>query len=663
MITDSNSLLGKTLGTSCVLECLLSQGGMGTVYLARQLRPRRAVAIKVLLPGPALNKQAQMDFLARFRREADAIAALDHINIMPIYEYGEQEQLAYLVMPHITGGTLRQRLLERGALPLSEALPILEQAAEALDYAHARGIIHRDIKPGNMIFHADGRLLLTDFGLAKILGASSEALPLSLPEHEGQSAAGSQPATEDATLALLPALPEQATQLISLALLETDATQMMRPGGQQASPFSSETIIGTPEYLAPERALGLPVDGRADIYALGIVLFQMLTGQVPFTGSSAISTALMHTEDEPPRPSDLVPDLAPVVEAVILRAIAKEPVQRYSTAGEFARALRTAHNTVAQRPVLVSSIPASKIEPIVVRSRTIRPRTSAPLSGQPALKNAPGVRNAFLVALCSLLILGGIFTYMAQKISVQHPVAAHTQKTPAGRPTGIPTLQPGANPTAQPTADPTSGTSAPLVPVGARLYTSQLLDSACPGVGGAWGQNTNARVTCDETTTELSNSLPPTISYLAGMFLDRLPDGSGIPNNYVLQCKVTQGPGSQGDFGVLFRSQPGHREGSYAFLINPNNDTWHAIVYDDVSGLPTYFVNGQFSVASSTSLTIDIILRENTFTFYVNGVSLGRFHGPSSPSYASGNIGFAVSTSTVALFSQLALYALPGEGS
>ncbi|MGH2510658.1 MAG: serine/threonine-protein kinase, partial [Ktedonobacteraceae bacterium] len=332
-MTDSNSLLGKTLGT-CTLEYLLSQGGMGTVYLARQQRPHRVVAVKVLFSGAVFKKQAQAAFLARFRREADAIAALDHVHIMPLYEYGELDQLAYLVMPYVTGGTLRQRLLERGALPLDEALPILVQAAESLDYAHERGIIHRDIKPSNMIFHADGRLLLSDFGLAKILDQTDDARLLEKSE----------PAFLKATQIWPVSCHEQATRAISLLFPPPeDAEATCRVNRRvRSSSYSSETVIGTPEYLAPERALGQPVDRRADIYSLGVVLFQMLTGRVPFAGSSAISTALMHTEDEPPLPSALLPSLTPQIEAVILRALAKDPTQRYNTAGAFACALREA---------------------------------------------------------------------------------------------------------------------------------------------------------------------------------------------------------------------------------------------------------------------------------------------------------------------------------
>ena len=131
---------------------------MGVVYLAQQSRPARYVAVKVLLPSVSPESRAYSEFLVRFRREADVIAKLEHVNIMPIYEYGEQGGLAFLVMPYLTGGSLRERMLQKGPLPLQEAATYMDQAAAALDYAHAQGIVHRDLKPSNFLFHADGRL-------------------------------------------------------------------------------------------------------------------------------------------------------------------------------------------------------------------------------------------------------------------------------------------------------------------------------------------------------------------------------------------------------------------------------------------------------------------------------------------------------------------------
>ncbi|HXX79717.1 MAG TPA: serine/threonine-protein kinase, partial [Ktedonobacteraceae bacterium] len=160
---DSSDLVGKTLGT-CTFEKLLGQGGMGAVYLARQARPARNVAVKVLLPNVRMDSKEYEAFLVRFRREADVIARLEHINIMPIYEYGEQEGLAYLVMPYLTGGSLSDLLAQRGSLSLFESATYLDQVCSALAYAHAHSVIHRDIKPNNLLIHSDGRLVLADFG-------------------------------------------------------------------------------------------------------------------------------------------------------------------------------------------------------------------------------------------------------------------------------------------------------------------------------------------------------------------------------------------------------------------------------------------------------------------------------------------------------------------
>jgi serine/threonine protein kinase len=284
VLSNSNELIGEVLGT-CALQRLLGRGGMGAVYLARQSRPRRTVAVKVILPG-LIEEHIREQFLARFRREADAIAALDHIHIMPIYEYSEEGDTAYLVMPYVTGGTLRDRLERSHTLSLEDAIHIIDQAAAGLDCAHAQGIIHRDLKPANMLFHADGRLLLADFGLAKVL--------------------------KD---------------------VESSGLSLMTSAG---------TIIGTPEYLSPEQGTGNPLDVRTDVYSLGIVLYHMLVGRVPFTGVSPVAIAIRHAMVEPPPIRQFNPNIAPKIEAVVMKAIAKAPEDRFSSAGELARALRQA---------------------------------------------------------------------------------------------------------------------------------------------------------------------------------------------------------------------------------------------------------------------------------------------------------------------------------
>src|SRR6516162_626558 len=168
ILMKAEALVGTALGT-CTLQQLIGQGGMGAVYLAQQSRPRRQVAVKVLLPPTTLKPQHLSAFLERFRRETDAAASLEHPNIMPVYEYGERDGIAYLVMPYISGGTLRDVMEREGTLTFPKIVKYLAQMADALDFAHARGVIHRDIKPANILITPEGRLLLTDFGLVKIL--------------------------------------------------------------------------------------------------------------------------------------------------------------------------------------------------------------------------------------------------------------------------------------------------------------------------------------------------------------------------------------------------------------------------------------------------------------------------------------------------------------
>ncbi len=280
----AEAMIGKVLGT-CTLQKIIGQGGMGAVFLAQQSRPRRQVAVKVLLPATSLTSHQRAAFLERFRRETDAAASLEHPNILHVHEYGERDGLAYLVVPYISGGTLRDVMEKEGPLPLTRALNYLEQVAAALDFAHERGVIHRDIKPANILLTAEGRLLLTDFGLVKIIA-------------DGQ------------------------------------APQMRLTG--------AGAPVGTPDYMSPEQVVGNMVDGRSDLYSLGVILYQMVTGTTPFQGETPMQIAAQQWQSPPPSPRLLRADLPIPAEQVLLKAIAKSPADRYASGYDFAEAFRGA---------------------------------------------------------------------------------------------------------------------------------------------------------------------------------------------------------------------------------------------------------------------------------------------------------------------------------
>jgi serine/threonine protein kinase len=284
---DINELIGMTLGT-CTLERVIGRGGMGAVFLAQQSRPVRTVAVKVLIPAKGYDPDQQRVFLARFRREADTIAKLDHRNILPIYEYDEavvdQEQVAYLVMPFIRGGTLRERIEEMKRagtqFDLNTTASYVNQIADALSYAHGIGVVHRDVKPANLLFHQDGRLLLSDFGIARL-----QAMP---------------------------------------------------------SLTSAGSFLGTAEYASPEQISTNSIDHRADIYSVGAILFELLAGSVPYTGANPFSIMGKKLNDPVPSVRALRSNLSPAIDAVVTRALAKSPADRYQSASQLAADFRAA---------------------------------------------------------------------------------------------------------------------------------------------------------------------------------------------------------------------------------------------------------------------------------------------------------------------------------
>jgi serine/threonine protein kinase len=279
--------LARTLAGRYEITRLLGRGGMAVVFLAQDLVLERQVAIKVLPPDLSHDPR----LIPRFQQEAKTAAKLDHPNIIPIYRVDSEAGLNYFVMKYVSGSSLEQ-LLEQGPLPVEKARRVLREAALALGHAHTRGIVHRDVKPANIMLEGDGRVVLTDFGISKAL--------------EGGSAL-----------------------------------------------TGTGNIIGTPHYMAPEQAKGLSVDGRADQYALAVVGYQILTGKQPFEGSSH-SILYKHVFEPPPRIFEIRPEVPADLCEALDRALSKEPDQRFATMEDFAAAMsgeRIGPRTVVSAPI------------------------------------------------------------------------------------------------------------------------------------------------------------------------------------------------------------------------------------------------------------------------------------------------------------------------
>ena len=248
------------------IEELIGRGGMGVVYRAHDLRLKRPVALKLV--APSLARDAR--FRDRFARESELVMSLEHPNVVPIYDAGDVDVHVYLAMRLVDGGDLGSLLRAEGALEPSRAIAICTQVAAALDAAHERGLVHRDVKPSNVLLDGTEHVYLADFGLTRRLD-------------------------------------------------------------DKLSESALDRSIGTPAYLAPEQLEGCPVDGSVDVYALGCVLYECLTGEPPFPRSSRLAAAWAHLEEEPPKPSRQQAGLPEAIDPVVAKALAKEPEQRYPT--------------------------------------------------------------------------------------------------------------------------------------------------------------------------------------------------------------------------------------------------------------------------------------------------------------------------------------------
>ncbi|MCC7359861.1 MAG: SUMF1/EgtB/PvdO family nonheme iron enzyme [Anaerolineales bacterium] len=425
--------VGRELGEYFVFE-RIGAGSMAEVYKALQPSMDRLVGIKIL--APALSHDAQ--FVARFRREVQLIASLEHPHILPVIDFGERDGALYLVMRYVGGGTLHD-LIAQGPLDPALTLRYLTEIGAALDYAHARRIVHRDLKPRNVLLDGDGNPFLADFGLAKLMDA----------------------------------------------------------GGLT---HSGVEMIGTPHYMSPEQAKGLAVDGRADLYALGVMLYQMLTGRVPYAADSTVGIVMQHLNAPVPAVTALWPELPAALDAVVARAMAKAPEDRYPSAGALTAAVAEALGaSVLAGPILSKPLdrtrPGGRGLPVGrklgmlaqwwlhwLRPPPGQPRRPTESFGHlyrrlfPSRRQRALLSGGVLLTLAALLAAGTLLNgaYRPATPTAMPTVTATAQPPAPTQPAPSATLSASATATA-PAASPTTATTDAGTPTSAPLDTSRVV--------------------------------------------------------------------------------------------------------------------------------------------------------------------------------------------
>ncbi len=339
----------KILNQRYELAEKIGDGGMATVYRGRDVRLNRVVAIKILHPHHATD----LNFLQRFSHEAQAAANLRHPSIVDIYDVGQEERQHFIVMEFVDGSDLKSMILRYKQLPVQQVLQITSAIADGLDAAHQLGMVHRDVKPQNIMVAHDGTAKITDFGIAK--------------------------------------------SGLSTAQTETGVT------------------FGTADYISPEQARGQPATAQSDIYALAVTIYEALTGQLPFTGDSAVAVALQHVGSKPPPIRRHNPGVSTALEQLIMRALAKNPSERPATAKEFGQLLRAQEETevrdTAPRPVRTNGNNSRSVTSISAGMRNLPPKRSTITSPLPS--RAGREFGGFLILLLLLTLALGLFYLFA----------------------------------------------------------------------------------------------------------------------------------------------------------------------------------------------------------------------------------------------------------
>lgn len=554
-------LLGRYFGVYKLVE-LLGRGGMASVYRGYQESIDRSVAIKVL-PSEFLHDPS---FSQRFLQEARALSKLTHPAIVSLYEFGQQDDLPYIVMPLMSGGSLADRL-KRGALPLDEVARILTPLADALDFAHRQNVWHRDVKPNNILFDQHNNPYLSDFGIAKAVGSA-------------------------------------------------------------ASSLTGSGIIGTPDYMSPEQARGEQIDHRADIYSLGVVAYQMLTGEVMFKATTPLGVIYKHINELPPPLRQLRPELPASVEDIVFKSLAKNPGDRYGSANEFIRALTDvirSPSTKVMPPPTVSDLNApTQIESIrrVPSTVAVPPKASEPKKSNTALWVAFSIIGGIIVmcAVASVLVFGvGIYSASATaQAETTNTAIARANQTSAARVNATSTSQ--AEKTAVARASALTATSSARIEATtsslARVsasWTAVLVDSFTAATS-QWpvGNYNAADVTANHSIVggKYRWTLKPTksVSWRAG------PNAAALTDfRLSVEGKRISGP-AVSTYGLYFR-----RDGDdmYVFQVNDQRE-YSAAVY--TKGAWVTLIDRTFSslIQANNSNRLTVVAQGSLFLFYIN---------------------------------------------
>jgi serine/threonine protein kinase len=646
---ESDELIGSTLGQYQVLE-RLGEGGMARVYKGMQQQLNRYVALKIILPEAA----ERPGFQERFKREAQLVAQLQHANIVTVYDFGETKNLSYLVMQYVGGGTLSSKL-KRGQ-PLRPALAVSYgvQMARALQHAHSQGIIHRDIKPSNMLLDEKdlNHLLLSDFGIAKLLAGPSDS-----------------------------------------DLARRAAADPLTVAG---------SILGTPEFMAPEQALGAAIDARADVYSLGMVLYFLLVGKHPFPPTDQHGMLYHHVYTTPQSASAINPAIPPMLAEVVAQAIAKRPEERFQSAEALARALESVL-AVMQNDEAPTRL--AQLGPTVLAPDASINRSGWSISGAPTIQPTPQPTPA-----------PGGYTTNPQPFTASTTPGAYSPSQPGG-PSGMGGPASGRAPSFHSAPTPLPGQPpavvAPQPPMQKRrprllvpgvvgsislLLVAALVLALIPGsplatLLKAGKENTGAT----PTATQGAQSTQPVNGPIVDMFnvntlgwpsgtIASNPDlhptvGNGvyrvtvddsytffpmpskltsIPTNFTLEIKVRQVSGSETlGYGLIFReSEPdGQTVHCYAFTISSQGQ-FQFISYPTNQPYASYTANAAILSGPNQVNDLQVKVTGQVFKLSVNGTLLpgpGDGNTWSDNMYTSGNVGLLVTGPATYEFTYFAL--------